>query len=357
VRILVFQTAYLGDLVLTTPLLATLGKVFPDAHLTAVIQPSWRPVLEHSNLVDEIITFDKRGREKGIYNTLAFAKKLRKKGFDVALCPHPSFRSALILKLSAIPRRIGFDTSSGGFFFSKKVKRNESDHEIFRILSLLNALDIEKEDWITKPIVNANQALDADEILKRNKIEIDGSVVVGVHPGSVWATKRWTGENFTKVCQVLSEKGLPVIVFGTRNERSLVDAIVVAARNKNVMPLIGLTLEELIVVFQKLSIYVTNDSGPMHIAGAMDIPVVSIFGSTVPKQGYAPFGDMASIVQVDRLDCRPCGPHGRHVCPEKHFDCMKKVEPKSVLMAVSVILGVFEGTGFLRALKKQQIGI
>lgn len=356
-RILVFQTAYLGDVVLTTPLLTTLKKQFPDAHLACAIQPSWRPVLEHSKVVDEIIPFDKKGAEKGFFKTLAFAKILRKKKFDIALCPHPSFRSGLILRLAKIPARIGFETSSGNFFFTRLLPHASSDHEIFRVLSLLDALNIDREDWTRTPAIKPNPAVDVENILHPLGIDTEKTGVVGLHPGSVWKTKKWLPEKFARVCNIIAKKGLPVLVFGTENETDLVNEVVNAADDENVFPVIGLSLEELIALFSKLSLYITNDSGPMHIACALGIPVVAIFGSTVPAQGYSPVGDLSTIVQAERLDCRPCGPHGHDKCPKEHFLCMNKVEVKSVVLAVSVLMGVFNDTGFLDALQNKQNGI
>jgi len=354
VRILVFQTAYLGDVVLTTPLLSTLKKQFPDAYIACAIQPSWGPVLEHSDIVDEIIHFDKKGEQKGTLKTFAFANILKKKKFDVVLCPHPSFRSGLILWLSRIPKRIGFETSSGNFFFTEVLPHALADHEIFRVLSLSNALGVDRENWTEIPTIKPDPDVDVEKIMRTFGIDTNETGVIGLHPGSVWKTKRWLPAKFAEISGIIAKKGVSVLVFGTEKERELVTEVIDAAGKENVIPVIGLTLAELIAVISKLSLYITNDSGPMHIACALKIPVVAIFGSTVPAQGYSPVGNNYCVVQTDRLDCRPCGPHGHDQCPDEHFLCMNKVQVESVLTAASVIMGFFDGLGFLDAVNNKK---
>jgi lipopolysaccharide heptosyltransferase II len=349
-RILVYQTAYLGDVVLTTPLLATLRKQFPKAYIACVVQPAWALIVERSGCVDEVIPFDKRGKEKGLGGTFGFAGRLRKKRFDIALCPHPSFRSGLILRLAGISRRIGFDDASGRFFFTEKLHRDSSAHEVDRVLTLADALGIKKDQRVRELKLKADSELDVDGLLESRGIPRERKGLILVHPGSVWATKRWKPEGFGTVCMYIAQKGIHVGVLGTEKERELVEEVVANAGEERVIPIVGLSLAELLAVIPKSLLYVTNDSGPMHIACALGIPAVAIFGSTVPAQGYAPFSSQSYVIEADRLDCRPCGPHGFDKCPKDHFFCMKKIEPFSVLFAVQILTGGFEGTGFSRAL-------
>ena len=356
-RILVFQTAYLGDVVLTTPLLASLRKNLPDAHIACAVQPAWAPVLEHSHDVDQVIAFDKRGSQAGNAATIRFGLSLRKEKFDVALCPHPSFRSGLILRLAGIPFRVGFETSAGRSFFNRLLPRDAAQHEVKRVLSLAGAVGVDPAHWIDTPHVRPDPGIDPDAILQRYGVEPGQFGVVGVHPGSVWKTKRWLPERFARVCRIIGKRGFTVLVFGAEKERSLVDRVVNAADQKSIRACVGLSLPELMAAFTRLALYITNDSGPMHIACALGIPVIAVFGSTVPAQGYAPYSQIATVVQAERLDCRPCGPHGHNTCPLDHFDCMNKVEPESVLLAARVLTGGFAGTGFINVLFNEKEGI
>ena len=353
-RILVFQTAFLGDVVLTTPSLRSLKKKYPEAHVAAVVRPAWVPVLQHVQGVDEILTFDKRGEQTGLPATLRFARSLRKKRFDIVLCPHPSFRSGLILWLAGIPRRIGFSSSTGGLFFTERLKQNADRHEVERVLALSGALNISESEWEKQPVIVPDPAIDVQAILERLGIDPNASISVGIHPGSVWATKRWPADRFADVAKAVAARGFHAIVFGTERERDLVEAVVKGAQKNNVHGCLGLSLAELIAVFSKLALYISNDSGPMHIAAALGIPVVALFGSTVPAQGYAPYLDLAAVVETDRLDCRPCGPHGHDVCPLKHFKCMNKLEPETVLMATTVLATALSETGFMKVVMNER---
>ena len=356
-RILIFQTAYLGDVVLTTPLAATLRKHLPDAHIAVAVQPAWRPIFEHSGLVDQVISFDKRGADRGNLGTWRFASALKKERFDVALCPHPSFRSGLILALAGIPRRVGFHDSAGKLFFTENVHRDTKSHEVDRVLSLAKAFDIDESGFVRQLQMTPDPLLSISEILSRFDITDDDFLLVGLHPGSVWATKRWIPENFAIVARQVAKMGPKVLVFGTDAERPLVEKIVAKAKHDRVIPVIGLHLPELIAAFTRLSLYITNDSGPMHIACALGVPTIALFGSTVPALGYAPFSERSAVVEVDRLSCRPCGPHGFNKCPLEHFKCMRNLKPQTVLLSAKIQIGGFKGTGFEKAGMPREVAV
>ncbi len=327
-QILIFQTAYLGDVVLSTPLIAATRKRFPQAAIDVVVQPAWAPIVNHHPDIRHVIAFDKRGAVKGPGGTWRFAALLRGKRYDLVFCPHPSFRSALILRLAQIPARVGFHDSSGSFFFTRKVRRDKDLHEVHRVLSLIEAFGPLDGEFLPK--VHLPQDLDADRLCK--KLGIRAGNLAGLHPGSVWATKRWPEESFTALAQNLGRKFDQVLVFGGPGETDL-SARIAENAGENVYDLGGkLNLEELGAVLSRLSCFVTNDSGPMHMAAAFNAPVVAIFGSTVPKFGYTPFNTKSRIVEVD-FDCRPCGPHGFDACPQKHFRCMKDITVDMALAA------------------------
>lgn len=337
-RILVFQTAYLGDVVLTSPLLAALRSAYLDSHIACVVLPKWAPLLERIPAVDEILTFDKRGKQKGTGGTLRIAKILREKSFDIAFCPHPSFRSGLILRLAKIPKRVGFCNSAGSIFFNRLVKRDENLHEAERVLSLIKGNDLDPDNFDHKPLLTPKKGNDPAGILEPFGVK-RGNAIVGIHPGSVWNTKKWLPENFAVVAERIGSMGFSVAVFGGTSDAETVSKIVKLADHENVVSVMGLSLDKLIMAFTGLSLFICNDSGPMHIAGALGLPVIAIFGSTVPAQGYAPYSEKAAVIQMDRLSCRPCGPHGHHHCPEHHFYCMKKIKPESVLIGARAMMG------------------
>lgn len=329
-RILVFQTAYMGDVVLTTPLFDALAAQFPNAEIDIVTQPAWAPLVRHHRAVRETIGFDKRGAQRGVGALFAFARGLGDRGYDLALCPHPSLRSALALRLARIPRRVGFHDSAGAFLFTDRVRRDTMLHETARVLSLLGAIGDAPAEPAT-PRVYLPTDLDVDALLTRCGLDPKGRYA-GLHPGSVWATKRWLPERFVEVGRALASEFDRVLVFGGPGEKELA-ARVAGDIGGAAVDLAGkLSVIEMAALLSRLALYVTNDSGPMHVAASFGTPVVAVFGSTVPAQGYAPVGPRCRVVEI-ALSCRPCGPHGHVACPLGHFRCMTDLTSDAVVAA------------------------
>ncbi|MCC6159260.1 MAG: lipopolysaccharide heptosyltransferase II [Deltaproteobacteria bacterium] len=336
-RLLVFQTAYLGDVVLTTPLVAALRRAYPDAVIDMVVQPAWTDVVRHHEALNDVLAYDKRGAHRGPRGLLRFARMLRDRRYDVVLCPHPSLRSALTLAAARIPVRIGFADSAGALLFTRRVRRDTSAHEVRRVMSLVSALDL---DLDPEPIPPARVALDP---------AVDGAALMGrfglaperpfaaIHPGSVWATKRWTAEGFGAVGRDLARTFERIVVLGGPGEESVAGEVANGTGDAALDVSGRLKLPELCALLARAALLVTNDSGPMHIAAAHGVPVVAIFGSTVPALGYAPWGTRSRVVEI-ALDCRPCGPHGHRACPRGHFRCMKDISPDMVTAACMDLL-------------------
>ncbi len=329
-RLLVFQTAYLGDVVLTTPLVAALRRAYPDAMIDMVVQPAWTDIVRHHDAIGSVLAYDKRGAHRGAGGLLAFARTLRERRYDAVLCPHPSLRSALTLAAARIPMRIGFSDSAGAILFTQRVRRDRSAHEVRRVMSLVGALGLDPEP-IPPARVALDPGIDADALMTRVGLSPTARFVA-IHPGSVWATKRWTVEGFGAVGRDLASEFDRIVVLGGPGEEAIA-AEVAGQIGGAALDLSGrLKLTELCVLLSRASLLVTNDSGPMHIAAAHGVPVVAIFGSTVPALGYAPWGTRSRVVEID-LDCRPCGPHGHRACPRGHFRCMKDISPDMVTAA------------------------
>lgn len=337
-RVLVVQTAYLGDVILSQPLWSALKTARPDVELDVLVQPQWAPLLTADPALSQIITFDKRGSERGFSGLWRTARRLADRGYDAAICPHPSFRSAGLLYLARIPQRVGFADSSGRWLFTHRVPRDISRHEVERILSLLTVWNVPPADPHRKPKLWLDPHLEreAERKLRSWGIAPEGKYVC-VHPGSVWATKRWLPEGFAGVLSELAEEGYQPVVLG--GAADIVEANLVQDRVRELpINLAGrLTLPELALVLARAALLVTNDSGPMHIAGALGTPVAALFGSTTPQLGYAPVGSPSKIIEHPML-CRPCGPHGYRKCPQSHFDCMKLITVEQVLAACRELL-------------------
>lgn len=337
-KILIVQTAFLGDVILTTPLIKAVKKIYPHSFLSFLLIPETREVLANNPGLDEIIIYDKRDKEKGIPFLFSLVKKIKNKKFDKALIPHRSLRSASLCFLSKIPQRIGFDTSTGSFLFTRKVRYQKSQHEIERNLSLLNSTTLKDSKDFLPELFPSQEDFSKVEMFFRDQNLDVGEKLVGIAPGSVWATKRWLPERFAQVADLLIEESQTrIVLLGSREDQDLCFRISDLMKRKPLIAAGKMSFLQSAALISKCSVILSNDSAPVHMAVAMKIPVVEIYGSTVPGFGFAAYGEN-NIILEKPLYCRPCGIHGKNKCPEKHFRCMKEITAQEVFKAVRSII-------------------
>jgi len=327
-RILVFQTAYLGDLVLATPLVRSLKASFPGAEIFLVVRKGYERLLDNSPCVFRVLPFDKR-------SVVRFGRFLAGFGFELAVSPHRSHRTSMTLWLSRTPRRIGFDTAGFSFLYTDRVpyKMEKGVHEVDRNLSLLKPLEEdfpivyleEPKLWVPDPEVRA--------VLEKFCVK---RPYIAIAPGSVWETKAWLPEYFARVALHFLKAGFTVVLVGSKRDVSRCNTVEAGAGS--VVNLCGLTdLREFLSLIKGASLVVSNDSSPVHIATALGVPVVEIYGSTVPAFGFFPYKN-GVWVEVNGLYCRPCGVHGRRKCPEGHLRCMVELKPEAVIRSAEELL-------------------
>ncbi len=338
-RIVIFQTAFLGDVILTIPLGAALHRVEPGAQIAIVTLPAAVPLLTGHPDFEAVIPYDKHGVDSGLRGAVRIVRILREWNAGLAIVPHRSVRSALIVRLAGIPRRIGFTTSAGSFLFSDRVAYRRAAHEIDRNLDLLAPLGVRPVDRMLPMLaVNARDMEFVDHLAVHNKTG-ESARRIGVAPGSVWATKRWIAEGYREVCMRLAERGDDVVLIGGEADRDLC-AMIAHDAGPRVRSFAGeLTLMQSAALIKRCSLLLTNDSAPQHMAVAVGTPVVAIFGPTVPQFGFAPVGPRDHIVERTSLRCRPCAIHGGDHCPIGTFECMKDIHPDDVIAAIDKVLG------------------
>jgi heptosyltransferase-2 len=331
--LLVVQTSFLGDVVLTTPLLSALRRRLAPRRLAVLVRPEAAPLLDGHPDVDDILLDDKRGRDRGIGGLARSVGRLRGERFELAVSPHRSLRTAVLLAAAGIPRRVGFAESRGAFLYHTRVHRDRSRHDVERNLALLAPFGppVAETPRLHVPVA-ADAAARAERLLPPG-----GGPLVGIAPGSVWATKRWSASGFAAVVEGLGRDGARCVLLGAPGERPLADAVAAQSGGRATV-LAGRTdLATLVAVIDRLALLVANDSAPMHVACARGVPVVAIFCATTPALGYGPWGAAAVVVEAD-LACRPCGRHGGRRCPRGTEDCMRLVEPTTVLAAARTAL-------------------
>ncbi len=338
-NVLVVQTSFLGDVVLTLPLISAIKERFPVGKLTLLCSPLGKELLDLHPDIDEIIIDHKRGADSGWAGLRRKADLLSKRNFTIAICPHKSFRSALMLFLAKIPYRVGFRQSKGAMFFTYVVNRDPRRHEIERNLSILEPFGISSEECLRAPRF-------PDSVTSKEKVRQlfqaaginQRKTLVGINPGSVWPTKRWAPQYFAElILRLKRELACDVILFGGPEDNQVIGTI----QELCVEPVASVagktSVHDLPAALRACDLFVTNDSGPMHIAVAVDVPVVAIFCATTRDLGFYPYTNRAIVVEKE-ISCRPCGSHGGRRCPLGTEDCIRLVHPEHVIQAVKKLL-------------------
>jgi heptosyltransferase-2 len=326
-KILIVQTAFIGDVILATPLAEAVQQVFPGSKIDFIAIPAAANLLEKNKFINRVVIFDKHGRQRGLLALSRLAKSLEQEQYEVALVPHRSLRSALLVRLAKIPQRLGFDCSAGKWFFTRRVPYRQK-HEVERNLDLLRVLDNnfatpspkifwDKSDrQIVEPFLHHGQA---------------AKWRCALAPGSVWATKRWPAERFVELAKkLIAETGAFVYLIGGGSDRELCAAIADEIGG-NCLNVAGeLSLRQSAALLDRCQILVSNDSAPTHLGVATRCKVITIFGPTVPAFGFAPFGEGHLVIEK-KLPCRPCSSHGGQRCPIGTHACMQELSVEEVL--------------------------
>ena len=334
-RILVFQTAFLGDVVLTLPLVQVLHRELPLAKLDLITTPKAAAMLQNHPAIHLVITYDKRENQRGLGGMFSISRSIKTRQYDIAFVPHRSLRSAIVTALSKIPVRIGFDVSAGRFLFTDLVHYEKNLHEIERNLFFLKALNI---DLPRKELPSLYPSLEdvnvVDRFLSENGIE-QKDELIAIAPGSVWNTKRWPSERFADLVKKISTAGMKVVLVGGKEDENLCRKIGAEAQEAEVYLSAGkFSILQSAELLRRCKALVSNDSAPMHLAVAMRTPVIAVFGATVPSFGFAPYGVKDVVVQTEGLPCRPCTIHGGDKCPIGTFECMVKISSEMVFEKV-----------------------
>lgn len=341
----IWNTAYLGDAVLTLPLIQTIFCQYPDEPIHFFVRKGLKPLFEAHSAIARVHEFDKAGSEKSLTGMLHFARIFEEHEFRLWISAHTSLRSAFMARLSRAKTRIGYKPEfalPGGYSwaYTDTVPRHFGQlDEIERLLQLAEPLGIRPEISVWPEIVLPQVSRErATEFWT----QFNGAPVLGVHPGSVWPTKRWPLEYFAEIVVRAVHENAHVLVFGGPGaEEELAAGVLALAQQKIPSAKYALThnlagalsLPDLAAYLALLNCYVTNDSGPMHLAWPQLTPVTAIFGPTTAELGFAPRGPFADIIESP-LPCRPCGKHGHKRCPQKHLDCMRNVTPDMVWESV-----------------------
>ena len=340
---IVIQTAFLGDVVLTVPLLRLLKELPGVGRVSVVARPEGAEFLVGQSVADRVIAYDKRGDDRGLRGLVRISRVVRSLAADVAVIPHRSARSVLIAAAAGVPERIGFDESGGRALLTRSVRYRARPHEIERLADLAVAAGAAEPAGRVPFRLRVPDGGDreAEAALVARGVAPEESVIV-LAPGSRWPTKRWPAERFGEAAATLAgELRLTPVVTGSGGEREA-GRTAAAAAGAAAVDLSGeLSLAGWVGLVARARIVLSNDSATAHVAAGLGVPVVAVFGPTVPAQGFAPYGDRAVVVESDAA-CRPCGRHGSERCRSGTLECMQAVRPGAVVDAALRVLGAGE---------------
>ncbi len=342
-RVLVIQTAFLGDIVLATSFLANLRKLLPGAELRFLTTPVGAKLLKPNELGVTPIPYDKRGKQSGPAGFLGVAKSLRELAPELVFCLHRSLRSTLLARLSG-GFTIGFHDGAGSVLFDRRVARPKNVFEAEKNHALLSAWAGKRASGLPLfPVLSSTpeESAEADSLLA------GPGEFVAFAPSSVWATKRWPAERFARLAELLWEKrGLRTVIVGGNEPADLEAArkVLAALAGKSVPPPLDLAgktaLGTLKAVLSRATLVVANDTAPLHVAIAVGAKVLGVFGPTTKALGFFPLAQQgrSGVAELPGLECRPCGLHGHDVCPKGHFRCMLELSPEAVYLEAEALL-------------------
>jgi len=322
---LVIQTAFLGDVVLTTPLLDALAK--RHGPLDVVTTPAAAGLLATHPAVRRVLPYDKKGKDAGVAGLLRLARTLRAEGYNTAYLPHRSLRTAVLARLAGIPRRVGF-ADGWPLLYTETRPRPADGHEIDRLLALAGESSATYAPHLFPGPADTGAA---DALLAGAAIT---GAFVALAPGSIWGSKRWP--YYAELAERLASR-VALAVVGGPEDAAAGDAIVAAATRAGGRAVNGcgkLSLLGATALIGRARALVTNDSAPLHLATAAGTPIVALFGPTIPEFGFGPIGLEDTALGVAGLVCRPCSAHGPPACPLGHHRCMRELSVDRVLQAV-----------------------
>ncbi|MCX6180454.1 MAG: glycosyltransferase family 9 protein [Bacteroidetes bacterium] len=321
-RILIIQTAFIGDVILATPLIENIKEKFPDCAVDVLVRKGNESLLNAHPKLNQVLIWDKsKSKYAHLFQILA---EIRKTKYDTVICVQRFFNAGFLTAFSGAKEKIGFDKNPFSFFFTRKVTHllKEGIHEVDRNLELI-------KHWVIEP--KRQPALYPSRRDKENVENLQSLPYICIAPASVWFTKQLPEEKWEELINKLTHH--QIYLLGAPSDKDLCARISGATKNKNVKMLCGeLNLLESTALMAKAEMNFVNDSAPLHLASSVNAPVCAFFCSTVKEFGFYPLSDKSFIAEIEEpLDCRPCGLHGKSACPKGHFKCGKNIDLDQVL--------------------------
>ncbi|MGE5439773.1 MAG: glycosyltransferase family 9 protein [Bacteroidota bacterium] len=349
-KILVIQTAFIGDAILTLPMLKKLKDIYPDSTIDVVTTPQASGIFRANPYTYKVYSYDKKGKDRSFISLLRFAGKIKSEGYTRIYSPHRSFRTSMLVLLSGVRETYGFSNASLRQVYKNIVPYNSSHHEVQRNLELLERGSL-TSDWRILPevVAETEEKKKVTEFMAEVTRSIaqngaaagvksaSGVKFAAVAPGSVWMTKRFPKERFIEVINYLISCSYTVLLIGGKEDQEYSSGIASMFDGSVISTAGQFSIIETIEILRQCKVLVSNDSAPTHFGMCADIPVLTIYCSTVAAFGFYPYNSKSKYVSYDDLSCKPCGIHGRTQCPLKTFDCAYKLDIRTIARAIEEI--------------------
>jgi len=316
-RFLIIQTAFLGDVILATPVISELNRIYPEAKIDIIVRKGNESLLANNPKINQIFVWNKKeGKYKSL---LKIIKAIRKHRYDEVITLQRYANAGLVTRFAKTKSRIGFDKNAFSWMYSKKFPHSLTSgmHEVERNLSTIAHHGAQS---LIRP-----EMYPSDEDRKAIE-EYTGNNYFCLAPASVWETKRLPTTKWIELTNLLLKRG-EVLLIGGPDDKELCE-LIRKDFPEHVHNLAGkLTLLQSAALMEGAEMNYINDSGPLHIASAMNAPTRAFFCSTIPQFGFGPLAEDSKVIETKlKLDCRPCGFHGHKKCPLGHFDCGHTIE-------------------------------
>jgi heptosyltransferase-2 len=311
-KILVIQTASIGDVILATPVLEKLHGFFPDAAVDLLVKKGNEHLFNGHPFLNEIIVWDKKNH--AVRNLFSMLFRIRKKRYDLVINIQRFFKTGVLTAFSGAGMTVGFDKNPLSFFFTRRVRHQiDGIHEVQRNMMLI-------EEMTGPGTLRPRLYPTPSDFV--HVAQFKTAMYYTMSPASLWFTKQFPVEKWSELTDLVPA-GAMVFLLGSENDKDLCEKILLRSGHRGLQNLAGqLTFLQSAALMQDAKMNFTNDSAPMHLASSVNAPVTAIYCSTIPGFGFGPLSDDSGIVEIQSdLTCRPCGLHGYQACPEKHFAC------------------------------------
>ncbi len=327
-KILIIETAFIGDAVLSLALSEEIKRLRPDIEIYYLVAPASASIISHAPSVTRIYSFDKRAEDAGESGIRRVTDFLNKENFDAVISLHESYRTAKVIGLLNAPFKIGAASAKAlQQYLTHRYQIPTSGRRTERIIEFARFFS-EEVNTFTLPKLRFDALSMPTEILGLKDIVVFA-------PGSAWKTKKWLADKYVEVGKDLVSLGNTVVIIGGEGDKAEA-AYIANAIGTRVFNYAGaVTLPIAGAIISQARLVIGNDSAPIHIATACGVRTVEIMGPTVKEFGFIPPLELGIVIEQEGLWCRPCNSHGGDTCPVYTHECMKSITSDMVLNAAN----------------------